>query len=196
MLHTDPRQRYGALMGDSWLLSKSTLGRQAQRCAWPDPEAELVRAAMASDRAAYLPGDLLVKADRATMASSLEIRAPFLDHRLWDHVAGAPTAWIRAPGGPGKLPIRRQVEREMGTSYIDRPKRGFTVPLGVWFSGPLAGMVQDRLAAPDSLSTSLFPSGFGASLLRTHQRGSRDFSARLWRVLQLELWADRTGASL
>ena len=195
-LHPDPRQAYGQIMGDPWFCRQSTLNLEAQPCAWPDPEAELIRAAMASDRESYLPGDLLVKADRATMASSLEIRAPLLDHRLWDHVAGAPTAWLRSPTGQAKLPLRHAVATHLGQAYVDRPKRGFTVPLGEWFRGPLDGWVHERIDRSDSLTTTLFGPGFGTSLLDLHRRSTRDFSARLWRVLQLELWAQRTGASL
>lgn len=153
----------------------------------PPPEALLDRL-MRADVAAYLPDDLLVKADRATMAWGLEARSPFLDRELMEFAARLP-AGLKAGRLRTKRVPRELVRRRFGRAAARRRKRGFGVPLAAWLAGPLAGTV--RQAAEDSWfeRAGIFRPGAARRLLEEHSAGRADHSARLWALLMAELWA-------
>ncbi len=94
---------------------------------------------MYCDAVSYLPDDILCKVDRASMAVSLETRAPFLDHRVAELAARIPAA-MNINGGGGKRILKALLYREAPTSLFERPKAGFGIPVGEWIKGPLAGL--------------------------------------------------------
>jgi asparagine synthase (glutamine-hydrolysing) len=105
---------------------------------------------MLADTAAVLPDQMLVKVDRASMAASLEVRAPFLDHRLLEWSWRQPTE-IKTTGGVGKVVLRRVAERVLPAEIVRRPKMGFDPPLGAWLRDELRSWASDRLAVPRSV---------------------------------------------
>lgn len=147
------------------------------------------RAAMLDDVRSYLPGDILTKVDRATMAASLESRAPFLDHRLVELCARFPDALL-FDGDGGKRVARHLLYRLVPRPLVDRPKAGFMVPLGEWLRGELQPWARDLLASPATASVLEVPRC--RSLLDQHCRGPHDLSARIWPILSVAAWAVAT----
>jgi len=113
-----------------------------------------VERAMATDVLTYLPGDLLVKMDIATMANSLEARSPFLDHQLVEFVASLPRAYKVSPGS-SKILLRAAVRDMLPREILARGKMGFGIPVGQWLRGPLRDLLTDVVLAPNALSRSL-----------------------------------------
>ncbi len=140
----------------------------------------------------YLPGDLLVKADRMTMAASLEGRSPFLDHQLMEWAARLPARY-RLRGRTGKLLLRKAFERELPEAVRRRGKQGFGMPVGAWFRGPLAAWAEELMRARGSLLHSWFEPQALESLLREHREGTHDHGKRLWALVVLALWAEGLG---
>jgi asparagine synthase (glutamine-hydrolysing) len=137
----------------------------------------------------YLPNDLLVKTDRCSMANSLEVRSPFLDHALMEYVAGLPDD-LKLRRGSAKYVLRRAFEDLVPDAIAARGKRGFGVPLGTWFRGELADYLGDVLGA-DARCYEWLDGGVVRRLLAEHRRGERDHGQRLWSVLTLETWLRR-----
>jgi asparagine synthase (glutamine-hydrolysing) len=146
-----------------------------------------VEAAMAVDRAYYLPDDLLAKVDRCSMQFALEVRSPFMDHELVALAAG-----LREPmllrGGAGKWLLRQTFAKDLPAEVFRRPKMGFAVPIGEWFRGDLRGMLRDALLATDSFAAQNFDAEALGDMLDFHERGIEDHSQRLYALLMLELW--------
>ena len=146
----------------------------------------LAHGAAWADAHTYLPDDILVKVDIASMACSLETRAPFLDHELMEWAAGLP-ADARAPGGEPKGLLKRALEPLLPRELLYRPKMGFAAPIDAWFSGPLAERLDDALLSPRARARGLFdPTGL-ETLLTRHRRGESQ-GYRLWALMMLELW--------
>ena len=142
------------------------------------------------DRQLYIPEDLMVKSDRTSMRTSLEVRAPLLDHKLFELVARMPLS-TRFDGNVGKLPFRTSLRRELGEEFVDRPKKGFSVPLGNWFREELREPLRTTLLEPSGIIGSLFPERVIRRLIDGHRNGTRDQSARLWRLYMLAMWYER-----
>jgi asparagine synthase (glutamine-hydrolysing) len=142
---------------------------------------------MLADLVGYLPDDILVKVDRASMAASLEARAPLLDHRVVEFGWRLPLRQkIRA--GEGKWILRRVLERHVPRTITDRPKQGFGVPIDQWLRGPLRPWAEDLLAE-DRLRREGFldPAPIRAALA-DHLGGRRNRQDELWSVLMFEAW--------
>ena len=135
----------------------------------------------------YLPGDLLVKMDIASMAHSLEVRSPLLDHEFVELCAGIPGAWKLAGGTTKKL-FKDALRPWLPADVLDRPKQGFAVPLDTWFRGPLRRLPEDVLLDPATIARGLFRPEYVRGLIDDHVSGARDNSGRIWALLQLELW--------
>jgi asparagine synthase (glutamine-hydrolysing) len=137
------------------------------------------------DYQTYLPGDILTKVDRASMAHSLEVRVPFLDYRFVEWAAHLPSR-EKLAGGEGKAILKRALEPLLPREILYRRKMGFAVPLDVWFRGSL----EERMAASlegDTLANSgLFEPAFLRSVARDHRSGRRNYSAILWALLMFE----------
>ncbi len=142
--------------------------------------------ALATDIATYLPGDLLVKVDRMTMAHSVEARSPFLDHHLAEFVARLPTP-MKLRWGRGKALLRRAFRDRLPAEAFAKPKQGFGVPVSAWFrQGPLADRWRDR--RPSLNVRGLFKPGALDRLSAEHHAGAVDHGKRLWALLMLEEW--------
>jgi asparagine synthase (glutamine-hydrolysing) len=135
----------------------------------------------------YLPEDLLVKVDRATMAHSLEARSPFLDHVLMEFVASLP-ANLKLAGGQQKRVLKAMLRDVLPEAVLKRPKMGFCVPLARWFRKELREMAYDVLLAPRALQRGYFQPQAIAKLLDAHCRGEANHAEHLWDLLMLELW--------
>jgi len=143
-----------------------------------------------ADTLTYLPEDLLVKMDRATMANSLEARAPLLDHHVVEFAARLPTG-RKIRRGVTKVILRDVAKTLMPARLVDRPKRGFGVPIGSWFRSELGERFEDVVLAGDSELRDHLDQAAASDLLTEHRSGERDHGHRLWALLMFELWARR-----
>ncbi|QIL02472.1 asparagine synthase (glutamine-hydrolyzing) [Sphingomonas sinipercae] len=153
-------------------------------CAADAPDA--VRA-MYCDATGYLPGDVLCKVDRASMAVSLETRVPFLDHRVAAIAARIPLSMKIANGG-GKQILRKLLDQYVPRHLIDRPKAGFAVPVGEWIKGPLRGWAEELLDAGQMAGEGWLDPALVQRRWRDHLAGKRDSTAALWSVLMFQAW--------
>ena len=142
---------------------------------------------MAHDQRHYLPDCLMVKTDVASMANSLEVRCPFLDHLMVGHAWTVP-AHCKMRGGRGKAVLRQAVEDLLHPDLLNKPKTGFAIPLARWFRGELAPMLRQTLLDDTSLRRGLFRPKALRRLVDEHIGAQRDWSNRLWALVCLELW--------
>jgi asparagine synthase (glutamine-hydrolysing) len=182
---TPPGERYARLM--------EVFPLELRRELWLDPRhADPVRlepsgdgiaALQALDVATYLPGDLLLKADLASMAHSLELRSPFLDHEVVGLGLALPER-LKVHGREGKVALKRAFAPDLPAQVAERGKTGFGVPLGRWFRDDLRELAHDVL----STDRGWFRADTLSLLLSEHQSGRADHGHRLWCLLMLELW--------
>jgi asparagine synthase (glutamine-hydrolysing) len=151
------------------------------RCDSEDPLSQVQYA----DFKTYLPGDILTKVDRASMASSLEVRVPLLDHTLVEWAARLPSH-LKLHGREGKSVFKTALEPHVSKEILYRPKQGFAVPLAAWFCGPLRQRLGEMLCGRVLRDSGLFDMATIATLLDQHQSGERDHSAALWALLMME----------
>ncbi len=142
----------------------------------------------------YLPGDILVKVDRASMANSLEVRAPLLDHDFVQWVANLP-AGEKLHGGEGKYIFKRALEPYVSNDILYRPKMGFAVPLASWFRGPLRQRVRDVVLNGRLTESGLFEQRALRGLVDQHLSAARDHSAILWALLMFDGFLRRVGSA-
>ncbi len=142
-----------------------------------------------ADMGGYLPDGVLVKVDRASMAASMEVRVPFLDHRLVELAWRIPGRQL-VRGGQGKWLLRRLLDRYVPRKLTDRPKAGFTVPLGAWLRGPLREWAETLLHS-GALETAGVDPGPVAATWRAHLAGREDAAERLWCILSYVAWHQR-----
>jgi len=135
-----------------------------------------------------LPDDMLHKVDRMSMAHSLEVRAPFLDHRLAELLNGTKFS-AKLPGGRQKYILRRAMAAYFPEEFLARPKQGFLVPLQRWFRGDLAGHLRARLLSPKAASGRVIARPAIEQLLAEHARGGRAWDGALWALLVFESWS-------
>lgn len=137
------------------------------------------------DMKTYLPGDILTKVDRASMAHALEVRVPILDHQLVDWISGLPPEF-KLKGREGKYIFKKALEPTLPDNILYRPKMGFAVPLASWFRGPLREKVRDSILGDTMLDSGLFDQKYLKRLVDQHQSGTRDFSTPIWTLLMFE----------
>jgi asparagine synthase (glutamine-hydrolysing) len=147
---------------------------------------------MACDLVSWLPDDLFVKVDRMSMSVSLEARVPYLDNPLMQ-AAIAVDSRDRIRAGSGKQLLKRAMRGVLPDEVIDRKKRGFDLPLGVWFRGELKGYVRDTLEEQCHGAFTGFDRSFVGRMLDEHETGRKDWSLQLFSLLVFKLWAGRTG---
>ena len=150
-------------------------------------DADLLSQALYFETTQNLPGDMLVKVDRMSMANSLEVRCPVLDHELGEMAASIPHDW-KIREGKGKFIFLRAVGDRLPPALLDRPKMGFGVPLALWFRGSLKAFLRDHLASSSLEKRCIVSPKFVQQLLAEHDSGRRDNSHWLWSLLMLELW--------
>ncbi len=137
------------------------------------------------DLKTYLVGDINTKVDRASMAHSLEVREPLMDHPLVEWLATLPSS-LKLHGGEGKYLFKKSLEPMLPADVLYRPKMGFAVPLARWFRGPLRQRVRDAVLGERLASTGWFDRSYLQQLVDDHQSGARDYSASLWTMLMFE----------
>ena len=142
----------------------------------------------------YLPGDILTKVDRASMAHALEVRVPILDHPFVEWAAGLPSA-LKVRGGEGKAVFKQALERYLPRDILYRPKQGFAVPIAQWFRGPLRERVRSAVLGPHLAGSGWFDTDHLRRLVDEHQTGRRDHATPLWTLLMFEAFLRRSGAS-
>jgi asparagine synthase (glutamine-hydrolysing) len=149
------------------------------------------------DQQHYLPGDILVKVDRATMAHGLEARCPLLDHRVVELAAQQPS-WRHGSATTTKELFKRLVAPWLPAETLARPKKGFGVPLRRWFAEGLIGWAREILLDRRTHERGWTDRREAARLLTQHELGTRDHAKRIWTLVCLELWArqhvDRAGS--
>lgn len=155
----------------------------------PPQLASFVEQMMYLDLVGYLPDDILTKVDRASMAVSLEVRVPFLDHRVVEAAWRLPLE-SKIAGGRGKLPLRRILDRYVPRELTERPKAGFAVPIGTWLRGSLRSWAEEllderRLRADGFLDAVPIRRRWNA-----HLRGRGQWEHHLWGVLMFQAWLD------
>jgi asparagine synthase (glutamine-hydrolysing) len=137
------------------------------------------------DYKTYLPGDILTKVDRTSMAVSLEARVPLLDHLFIGWATGIAPG-LRLKEGEGKYIFKKALEPYLPADILYRPKKGFAVPLGAWFKGPLKGELERRFAAGRLADCGLFDMTAVKGLFARHLKGEADHSAALWSFLMFD----------
>ncbi len=138
----------------------------------------------------YLSDDILCKVDRASMAVSLEVRVPILDHVFMEFMAGIPHR-LKLNGRQGKYLFKQAARSRIGTEIVDRPKMGFSMPLAAWFRGPLRDMVEDTILSRTAHLRDWLDADRVRQLWRRHLGRGRWLESQLWALLMLELWARR-----
>ncbi|WP_394788244.1 XrtA/PEP-CTERM system amidotransferase [Rhodoferax sp.] len=137
------------------------------------------------DLKTYLVGDINTKVDRASMAHSLEVREPLMDHELVEWLATLPSS-LKVRGQEGKYLLKKAMEPRLPHDILYRPKMGFSVPLARWFRGPLRQRVRDAVLGPRLAETGWFNRQYLEHLVEAHDSGARDYSAPLWTLLMFE----------
>jgi len=146
------------------------------------------------DSARYLPGDLLAKVDRASMAVSLEAREPCLDHVMARLAVALPMRW-KLRDGKNKYVLQRILARYLPTRLFDRPKKGFSAPIAQWLRGPLRTQLQDELSAQRVRSIGVLDPDAVSAAVGRFLAGERGVSAAgIWFLLQFQRWAGRWAA--
>jgi asparagine synthase (glutamine-hydrolysing) len=148
---------------------------------------DLLDSLLLTDTSTYLPDDLLVKIDIASMANSLEARSPFLDHELIEFVAKLPPDF-KIKGFTKKYILRKAVNGLLPEENIRRRKMGFGVPVGQWFRGELKVFLRETVLSDSSLKRGYFRPDAIRKIVEDHISGKKDYTFQLWAILMLELW--------
>ena len=150
----------------------------------------ILDAMLLTDQMTYLPNDLLVKVDIATMAVSLEARSPFLDHHVIEFAASLPQK-LKLRGLTSKYLLKKVLRKLLPSENLNRRKMGFGVPIGHWFRGKMQPFLREVVLSDKALRRGLFKPEAVRQLVELHTRGERDYSHQLWTLLMLELWFNR-----
>jgi len=144
---------------------------------------------MALDSITYLPDNILVKVDRAAMASSLETRAPFLDHKLLEYTWKIPQS-LKLKNGQGKWILKKILNQYVPNDLTDRPKMGFGIPIETWLRGPLRDWAEDLLNEERLNQEGYFNPKVIRDKWNEHISGKRNWKSSLWSVLMFQSWID------
>lgn len=177
-LYQDPASLTGGGVEPSTVLSQSAQGRSTD---------EFMVDMMMLDLATYLPDDILVKVDRASMATSLEVRAPLLDHRVVEAAARLPLDF-KIRGGKGKIVLRHILDRYVPRDLVDKPKTGFGVPIDSWLCGSLREWAEDLLSEQALNEHGLLDVHAIRKQWLEHVSGARRWHYHLWTILMFQAW--------
>ena len=161
--------------------SREVFARHLEGKEFEDP----IRMVQYLDFKTYLPGDILTKVDRASMAHSLEVRVPFLDHTYVEWTAGLPTS-NKLAGGIGKKVLKEALRPLLPEEVLFRTKMGFAVPLDIWFRGSLEDRIKNSLESSVLADSGIFNVDSLKRIGQDHQTGRRNHSAILWALLMFE----------
>jgi len=150
----------------------------------------ILDAMLLTDQMTYLPNDLLVKVDIATMAVSLEARSPFLDHKVIEFAASLPQN-LKLRRLTSKYLLKKVLRKLLPNENLNRRKMGFGVPIGHWFRGKMQPFLREVLLSDKATRRGLFKPETVRQLIDLHTTGERDYSHQLWTLLMLELWFNR-----
>ena len=148
---------------------------------------DMVAKMMWVDLMTYLPGDILTKVDRMSMAVSLEARAPFLDHKLVEFAAEIPTA-LKLKGLSTKYILKRSMSELLPKEIIRRSKQGFVVPMASWLKDQLSQCIEDLLLSETSIGRRYFNPRYIEGMVKEHREGRQDYSQHIWALLIFEVW--------
>ena len=182
-----PNDLHGKLFSQSFrkelqgYSAKEVFLRHDENCDTDDPLSRI----QYIDMKTYLPGDILTKVDRASMAHSLEVRVPLLDPDFASWACTIPSS-MRLKGGQGKYIFKKALEGRVPDSILYRDKMGFAVPLATWFRGPLQETVEKRLLGSVMRDSGIFDINYIQSLIQQHSSGVRDHSPPIWALLVFE----------
>jgi asparagine synthase (glutamine-hydrolysing) len=135
----------------------------------------------------WLHNDILVKVDRMSMASSLEVRSPLLDHKVIEFAATLPSE-LKYRGAVSKFLLKRHLAPRLPVLDVDRPKQGFSIPLGAWLRSDLRETAHDLLFSAQTAHRGYVRRETVSGLWDEHQRGRRDHSGKIWALMVLEFW--------
>jgi asparagine synthase (glutamine-hydrolysing) len=150
--------------------------------------------AFAIDLQVYLPEDLLVKVDRASMAHALECRSPLLDHDLVEFACSLPTEW-KVEGRTTKRIFKETFDGLFPPGFFNRPKQGFAMPIGEWLRGELRSYWTETVLRGPLMTRPLLNPDAVLALMDEHVSGTRNREAILWNCLMLSVWFEAYGAS-
>jgi asparagine synthase (glutamine-hydrolysing) len=145
---------------------------------------------MFTDQMMYLPNDLLVKVDIATMANSLEARSPLLDHKVIEFAASLPEN-IKLKGAENKSLLKKVGSRLVPREVLYRKKMGFGVPIGHWFRGEMKDYLRENLLSDKFARRGIVKAEIIKQLVDEHIEAKNDSASQLWTLLMLELWFQR-----
>jgi asparagine synthase (glutamine-hydrolysing) len=140
-----------------------------------------------TDIKSYLPGDILVKVDRMSMANSLETRAPLLDYRVVEYAATLPSS-MKIENKQGKSVLKTSLEGFLTDETLYRKKMGFSVPLAAWLRNEIRDLAEQHLLAQNSGLSNYFKVSEISAIWNSHLSGERDYSQELWSLLTFEIW--------
>jgi asparagine synthase (glutamine-hydrolysing) len=171
--------------------ARQVFDRHAARAGTDDPLALI----QYIDLHTYLVGDINTKVDRASMAHSLEVREPLMDHELVEWVATLPSS-LKMHGGNGKHFFKKALEPRLPEDVLYRPKMGFAVPLARWFRGPLRQRVRDSLLRGPLLDGGWFNADVVRQHVEQHESGARDHSGPIWSLLMFDAFLRQQGQGI
>ena len=131
--------------------------------------------------------ELLMKQDQMSMATSVESRVPFLDHKLVEFTSGLPER-LKLRGWTTKYVLRESMKGQLPEAILSRPKMGFPVPIGAWFRGAYSSVIDEYVLSDRALSRGIFSAEFVRSLVARHQTSGENHSERLWALVNFEIW--------
>ena len=161
--------------------AQNVFDRHASRAATDDPLALIQYV----DLHTYLVGDINTKVDRASMAHSLEVREPLMDHELVEWLASLPSS-LKIRNGESKYVLKKAMEPYLPSDIMYRPKMGFAVPLARWLRGPLRARVREALLGSQMAESGIFNSATIRRLVEQHESGTRDHSTPIWTLLMFD----------
>ena len=195
----DSTSRYEAIVAACEAPSSLVLGGETEefpahhRCMEAD-NPDFRQHMMFLDAVRYLPDDILVKVDRATMAIALEARVPYLDHRIFEFAARLPLQ-LKISGATSKWILRRVLYQYVPKELIERPKRGFSVPIGNWLRGPLRDWAEELLMESRVRREGFFNARAVQALWKAHLSAQQDLEHPIWSILMFQAWlAERSKA--